>query len=746
MLTKKMFRDMWQNLSQFIAIFLMIFLGVFVYVGIGSEIEGMNENSAKFYEATNMPDLWVLGTFKDTHDIAAIDNVDNVTNKLTVNGNFVNSDKTDLEINFINSDIVSSLYVIQGQKFSYDSDEVWVDSALAKELDYQVGDTVTIEFGDLQLTTTIAGLVMNPEHVYAVKDSSQVFPTHDDYGFVYLSSKTYPLGEENIVYNYVLVDTNKTKQVKQDIETNIQNVISVTDRSANTSYATFKTEIDSHKTYAGIFPVIFLFIAVLSVITTMNRIVKNQRNEIGVLKALGFKKRKIIFHYTMYSLTVCLLAIIAGHILGPLLLGNYILSLEEEYFELPYLTTEVPSIYFLVSALIILIIGLTSYFSCFKELEGSAATTLRPKTPKKLKQTWLERQRIWHRLKFKTQWNLRDIFRNKIRSFMAIIGVAGATMLVVCAFGMLNTLDNYISWQYDDLYHFKNQIILEEDMDKDKIISDYDAGTIQNIGVEIQAEENVTSTISVDDSQGKVTYTDHDKNEIAIPDEGIMISEKLAEQLNVQVGDEITFKIYGSDKLYKIEIVCLNRAPSTQNITMSREYFESLGLEYDPTVAYTNKDVTDDLAYTSKDSLRENSSKMLNTMSSVIVIMIVAALLLGSVVIYNLGILSYTEKMRELATLKVLGFNSNMAGKVLKQQNLWLTIVGIIIGLPFGEKLVEIIFSSVMGYSFDIMPVVYFVSYIIAVLCILVVTIIVNMILNKKVRKLDMVSSLKVAE
>ncbi len=746
MLIKKMLRDMKQNLSQFLAIFLMIFLGVFVYVGIGSEIEGMNENSDKFYEEANMPDLWALGAFKDSEEIAKIDNVQNVTNKLTVNGNFANSDNTDLEINFINSDKISSLYVIEGKEFSYDSDDLWLDSALADHLGYKVGDTVTIEFNHLEITTEIAGLVMNPEHVYAVKDSSQVFPSHDDYGFVYLSSKAYPLGEENIVYNYTLIDTNQEEKVKKEIEDNIPGVISVTDRSANTSYATFKTEIDSHETYAGIFPVIFLFIAVLSVITTMNRIVKNQRNEIGILKALGFKKSKIIWHYTMYGFIVCLLAVIVGHILGPLLLGNYILSLEEGYFELPYLTAEVPYIYFIVSALIVFIIGLASYFSCFKELEGSAAETLRPKTPKKLKHTWIEKQKLWHKLKFKTQWNLRDVFRNKIRSFMAIIGVAGATMLVVCAFGMLNTLDNYISWQYDDIYHFKNQIILDETVDKDKIINDYDAGSIQSVGIEIQGKEDVASTISVDDSNEMVTYTDHDKNKIDIPDEGIMISEKLADRLNVKKGDKITFKIYGSDKLYTLEVTQLNRAPSSQNITMTREYFESLGLEYNPTVAYTNKDVTDDISYTSEDSLRENSSKMLNTMSSVIVIMIVAALLLGSVVIYNLGILSYTEKVRELATLKVLGFNSHMVGKVLKQQNIWLTIIGVIIGLPLGEKLVEVIFSSVMGYSFDIMPAVYLASYVISVICVLLAAIIVNMILNKKVRKLDMVSSLKAAE
>ena len=739
MLFKKMFRDIKNNLSQFLAIFLMIFLGVFVYVGIGSEIEGMNVNSENFYKETNMPDLWVSGSFTD-NDLTNI--ADKTSKKLTVFGNIVNKDKTDLEINFINNDDVSSLYVIDGEEFNYDSDKIWFDSELAHNLNYEVGDKVTINFNGTEITKEIAGLVMNPEHVYAVKDASQVFPSHDDYGFVYISSKYYPLGENNIVYNYVLIDTDKPKEVKKDIE-NMANVISVTDREANTSYAMFRTEIDSHKTYAGVFPVIFLFIAVLSVITTMNRIVKNQRTEIGILKALGFKKSKIIWHYTFYGFIISLLAVILGHILGQTLLGNYILTLESTYFSLPVLTAEINYGYFVISAFIIFLVVLATYFSCFKELEGVAAETLRPKAPKKLKHTWIEKQHIWHHLKFKTQWNLRDVFRSKARSLMAIIGVAGSTMLVVCAFGMLNTLDNFISWQYDDIYHFKNQINLNTPGVIDSSLEDY--GTTSSMGIEIKNEG--PESLTIDDSGKYITYTDYNKEKISLKNEGVMITEKLADKYNLKVGDNITFKIYGTNSWHTLEVTQINRAPSAQNVTISKEAYESLGYTYIPSVVYTNEKVSDDFGTVySKEVLRENSSTMLNTMSSVIVIMIIAALLLGAVVIYNLGILSYTEKIRELATLKVLGFNSKNVGKVLKQQNLWLSVIGVIIGLPLGYKLVDIIFSTVMGYSFDIMPVVNISSYVIAFICILLMALFVNILLNKKVKKLDMVTSLKAAE
>ena len=308
---------------------------------------------------------------------------------------------------------------------------------------------------------------------------------------------------------------------------------------------------------------------------------------------------------------------------------------------------------------------------------------------------------------------------------------------------MLNTLDNFISWQYDDIYHFKNQLTLETPGVLPDDLESY--GTTESLGIEIK-DEGLESLV-IDDSGKFITYTNYNKEKMDLPDDGVMITEKLADKYNLEIGDDLTFKIYGTDTWHTLEVTAINRAPSAQNVTMSRENYESLGYTYVPAVVYTDENVNSDYGVVyDEDTLRENSSTMLNTMSSVIVIMIVAALLLGAVVIYNLGILSYTEKIRELATLKVLGFNSKMVGKVLKQQNIWLTIIGIIIGLPLGFKLVDIIFSTVMGYSFDIMPVVNISSYVIAFVCIFIMALIVNAILNRKVKKLDMVTSLKAAE
>ena len=205
------------------------------------------------------------------------------------------------------------------------------------------------------------------------------------------------------------------------------------------------------------------------------------------------------------------------------------------------------------------------------------------------------------------------------------------------------------------------------------------------MGIEIKNKG--PESLTIDDSGKYITYTDYNKEKISLKNEGVMITEKLADKYNLKVGDNITFKIYGTNSWHTLEVTQINRAPSAQNVTISKEAYEALGYTYIPSVVYTNEKVSDDFGTVySKEVLRENSSTMLNTMSSVIVIMIIAALLLGAVVIYNLGILSYTEKIRELATLKVLGFNSKNVGKVLKQQNLWLSVIGVIIGLPLGYK------------------------------------------------------------
>lgn len=345
MLKRKMFRDIRFNLSQFITIFLMIFLGIMVYAGIRSYMDGMTKTADVFYSDYNLQDLDIVGenfTNDDLKRIKEIEHVKNAERKLTLYGTMESEEDRTLQINFIEQNEISKFYVVDGKSFDKETKGLWLDEYYAKNNDLKVGDTIKIKYENVIIEKEIIGLINIPDHVYDIKDESSIFPNHIDYGFCYLSINEFPesivkqevmekMGivdeevfdtiisnfnyKDYLIYNYVMVDVDNEENknnVKNEIESKLENAIAITDIKDSISYSSYQGEIEEGETYVGVFTGLFLFIAMLSVITTMTRVIKKQRTQIGTLKALGFKKRKITNHYIGYGLWVSLVAAILG--------------------------------------------------------------------------------------------------------------------------------------------------------------------------------------------------------------------------------------------------------------------------------------------------------------------------------------------------------------------------------------------------------------------------------------------------
>ena len=335
----KMLRDIRKNLSQFITIFLMVMIGVMVYSGIEAYMDGMTETADKFYQENNLEDLNVIGTNFTKEDLDNIKNIENVKDaerKLSVTGT-TDNDKT-LLINFIESNNISKFYIMDGEEFDSNKAGVWLDNFYAVENNIKVGDTILVKYDDMELHEKVLGLINVPDHLYDVRDESELYPDRKEFGFAYLSvneitesyikslvMKEMNITEESIfdmyvpdfnykdylVFNYVMVDVNdasKKDEIKNEIEDKIENAKAIINIEDTSSYITYQGEIDEGKTYVGVFSGLFLFIAMLSVITTMTRVVKNQRTQIGTLKALGFSNRKIILHYIGYGFWISVFA------------------------------------------------------------------------------------------------------------------------------------------------------------------------------------------------------------------------------------------------------------------------------------------------------------------------------------------------------------------------------------------------------------------------------------------------------
>ena len=758
-LSKKRLRDIRQNKMQFFNIFIMVFLGVFVFAGIHAYMDGMDKSADKYYKDNNFQDIWLSGENFSNEDLEKVKNTENVKDAerlLTINTELENKEDVTLETNFIESNNISKMYVVEGEEFSKDKKGVWFDSYLAKNLDLKVGDEITVTYQNMKITEKILGLVNTPDHVYFVKDDTEIFPTHKNYGFMYLSINELPQGMPQI-FNQIIVDvdnTDKTQETKANLENNMKSAIAVTDRESSVSYKGYNSEIEEGTTYSSVFTFLFLFIAVLSVTTTMNRFVKKQRTQIGTLKALGFKNRKIINHYVGYGFIISLVASIVGLLVGRYALGTFFLNMEMSYFEIPvYNTVLIPVVYILAIAVVVLI-TLVTYLSCRSILKESAAEALRLEIPK-VKNTKfdLTTKGIFKKASISTRWNLRDVGRNKGRSIMAIVGITGCTMLMLCAFGMMDTMKSYLSWEFDKISNFEYKLSLSNnytDEQFDNITQKYGKETSQTFGIEIKNnDKKETNTLTVNDAPNKLKYTNHNKEYMDLKDNGIYITEKLSEKYGLQVGDEITWHIFGDDNWYTCKIVGLNRDPQNQQLNMSRKYFELLGLTYRADVVYTDEDLSNTKTIDGVDTiqslttLKQGMESMLETVQTMIVLLIVVSAILGFVIIYNLGILSFTEKQYQFATLKVLGFKDKQIKNIFVKQNLWLTIVGIILGLPLGFWMLDYIFKSALGDNYDFNAYIKPTSYLYAVVGSLIVSIIVNKVLSRKVKKIDMVTSLK---
>ena len=786
MLNKKMFRDIRKNLSQFITIFLMIMIGIMAYSGIKSYMDGMTKTADKFYSENNLFDLNVMGYLNhdDLKTIKKMDNVDDAELKLSVTAT-TDNDKT-LLLNFIESNNISKFYVFEGESFDFNKSGIWLDNFYCIENNINVGDTVLVKYDGMELHEKVLGKINVPDHLYDTRDESELYPDRKEFGFAYMSTneitedyiKSLVMKELNITdekifdnvmtdFNYKdyipfssimvdVADVSNKDSVKNNIEDEIENAKAIIDAKDTVSYVTYQGEIDEGKTYVGVFSGIFLFIAMLSVITTMTRVVKNQRLQIGTLKALGFSNNKILLHYIGYGFWISIFASIVGLVLGYFIIGNVFINLEMDFFEIPNGHPAMNMFSYYVALIVIGIVALITYITGRSILRENPAESLRNKIPSvKGNVLNITKKRFFKKLSFSSKWNIRDILRNKMRTFMGLAGVVGCCTLIVCALGMLDSMNFFVKLQFEDLYNFDYKLNIKEnlsDTELQVLFDKYGDNTSQSLGIEIKDEngKRESNNIFVTDAGDYVRFVNNKNKIINKPtDNGVYVTYKLASTKGYKIGDEVTWHIYGDNTYYTSKIVGFNKDPQNQNITMTRGYLESLGIDYKPDTVYTNIDLSkiNDIKNVETiqniDSLTEGMTGMLSMMKTMLVLIIGIAVLLGGIIIYNLGILSYTEKEYQFATLKVLGFEDKQIKNIFIKQNNWIAIVSIIFGLPMGFYLTDWLFKTAIEEHYDFGASITCMTYIISAIGTFLVSYAVSRFLARKIKNIDMVSSLK---
>ena len=776
MLRKKLLRDLRRNLSQFFVIFMMVLLSVMVFSGVHAYMDGMRISAENIYDEYNLADMWLISegfSEKDLKTVLSDENVQAANRVLTVQTAPDGMDDATLELNVIEDNDVCRMYVFEGEAFDPDStDGMWLDKEFAAARNLKIGDSVTVSYELYSITAKISGFVETPDHAYSIKDSTEIFPDHNTFGYAYVSAAALPsLLKSFVPFPTVIVDLKDPElfnETKIRLQEALPKILAVTGRSELASYAGYQSEVEEGETYSFVFTALFLFIAILSVITTMHRFIRKERTQIGVLKALGFRRGRIVRHYISYNLVLSIVAAAAGIVAGALVIGRFFLNMEMEYFEMPEAGIVLLPIVYVVAALCVAVIVFVTWLSCRKILNEPASQALRTEVPNVRNTNFsLTTKGIFRKLSTVTKWNLRDIGRNKGRSIAGVVGVMGCTMLVITALGMFDTIQRYLDWQFNVLNRYESYVVVSDnctDEQLDKLLDIYGNETSRTLAMEVKAgaadaEEqkkdssaSTTQTMLVADAPDSLQITGHRWEPVEMSDDGVYITEKLSKMLGLKAGDEFSWHVYGEDSWYTSTITGTFRDPQNQRFACTRGYIESIGKEYRPDTIYS----MDELDRTSvpegaeviqtKSGLEAGVRSMLSRMTSVIYLFIAFAALLAVVILYNLGILSYSEKQYQFATLRVLGYRTGALRKIFNQQGRILAIISVVLGLPAGYWMVAYIFEAALGDNYDFPAYIRPVTYIIAGIGIFAVSVLVNDIMSRKIRRIDMVSSLKANE
>ena len=625
-----------------------------------------------------------------------------------------------------------------------------------------------------------------------VADKNQMMPDYNTFGFAYISPKKLrsvveekakstareeleqsgvPAGmmddrinrlfktddRVNRALNQVYAQINLvSKKEKSDLEEKVKDAlgrtIMVSSKDDHVVYKESQGEAEEGKTMGSVLPVLFLLIAILTMVTTMHRIATKEKTQIGTLKALGFKNRRILRHYTSYGLFIGLvgtgLGIALGYVVCKLIMSEN--GTMGTYFDMPDWSAAIPVFCYPVMAGTAALLTLISYLSVRQQLKGTPADALRPYTPKKMRKVFLERFKFWDKMKFGTKWNIRDLSRHKSRSAMTLFGVIGCMVLMVGGLGMRDTMSGFLDLLDNHISNYTTKVNLADnaDFEKSKALSEELDGDWESLsGISLDGD-----TVSLDiihNTNNLINVIDEDNNRIKLGDDGVYLCLRLKDK--AEIGDEIKFSPYGSKETYTVKVLGYNRSVMTESVTMSDKLADKLGLDYTLSAIYTDKKISEIpssgliAGKQDKAQLMDTFNSFVDIMDSMVIILVVAAAVLGIVVLYNLGIMSYVERSRELATLKVLGFRNRAIGRLLISQNIWLTFIGVVIGLPAGVGVLQWLLTALAGeYEMKLMlgPLTYCVS----ILLTFGVSLLVGFMVARKNKKIDMVEALKGAE
>lgn len=829
---KNLLREIKRTFTKFLSIFAICALGVAFFAGIRATSPDMKEAGDRLYNTYNLSDISVISTSGLTadniRDLESIEGIQAVRASLFVDAMARGTGEKEKNLRLYSMPIklkseyaplidlipdygidtspeyeMNGVEIVSGRMPLNDT-EIALDNTLEGSLVKQLGDEITLTTSGGTVTLRVVGFIRSPMYISMFERGTSSIGNGTSDGFAYASGNAISsLGTKLPVMSllntyYTRADivisgkeglsaySDEYEALVNEVTDRIEDYAStqsgtwyIQDRSGNPGYSDYSENTDRIAAVGDVFPLIFFIVAALVCLTTMTRMVEEQRIEMGTMKALGYGGWQIAMKYAAYAMSACISGGVVGAIIGFKLFPYVIMKGYSIMYYLGKLETPYRAdIAFMAIAAMAVCTAAATFSACYASLKEVPATLMRPKAPKAGRRVLLEKiPFIWKKLSFTSKVTVRNLFRYKKRFFMSVIGIAGSGALLVTAFGLNDSIFGIIEKQFGDIWQMDVQAYVYEAMpladmqellgknpandDFDSVMFCLDSQMECKNGGKSQSGVHLLGVESAESMAGRVSLH-NGGTPVTLDDSGVVVTAKLAETLSIKAGDEINMRTGGEDHLMRVIGVADNYVYHYVYITAA--YYETVfgkamlyngfmgnlkdGLTDETMDAMSTQLLSDSRMYTVRTigSIYDSVWDSLSILNYVVLVLILGSGMLTFVVMLNLTNINIGERMRELATLRVLGFYDKEMYAYIFRENNALSVIGAFVGLVFGKIMHLFVIRTcevdMVMFVRSAKPL----SYVYAFALTIVFSLIVNLLMRPKVRAIDMVESLKSAE
>lgn len=752
-LLKKMLRDIRSNWTQFVSVFLMAMISVLIFSGMASVWTGLNSEVDAFVKETNMADLWVRAMSVTEDDWEAIKDLKEVeTASRCMSASFsVTDSSSELQVSYVDNDTVSHPLLIAGVEYDNEAqDGIWIDQNFAEKNNLRIGDRLRLDGLTGEAEFEVKGTIMSPEAIYYTGSITETVPNYEKYGYAFVSEAGMLRLSPQILFTQLKLKTTE-KLEDSALEAILgERYICTQDTDTYIPFARSHQESSQIRKMAILFSSVFILLALMTMYTSMVRLVNRQKTLIGTLKALGTGSNAIRLHYACYGLVIPILGGILGLIIGRYTVSPALMKVKQSTIYLPqWSLIHSPASFALIGVIAVCCV-FASVWAAQKCLKGMPVDIMRDNAMSKTKKSAAKETGFAAKLSYEWRWTLRNIWQNKIRFLMGIVGVVGGMVLMIAGFGVKDAINGSNDFVFSQQFHYETKAILAPG--STRFDWDEESQWIQEANIELKTKHNeVKQTImTVCDEGDMLAFYNSQDEECALPQSGAVISRKLAHDLGIEPGDTVEVRVFGVQDWLTVTIVDTVKTLSPQSIFLSKQAYEALDMSFQPSALLTASMDTEALksnpqikSVITRQQQIDNTNTIAESVMTIVKLLIVASVVLSVVILYNLGILSYVERIRDYATMKVLGFYQKEIRSIAIRECLLTTVIGWIIGLPLGVEFLKLYIRIISFDTFEWIAAVQPMTLVIASAIIVGVSIGVNLLLSRKVKKIVMVEALK---